>query len=116
MPDIPELGPVDALGRLVHEDDAAAQLALAVCRLEASLDEAGLSPADLASLTVRTTDRRVLDGVYDVLTERLDALGVDPDVHVVDTDRLEPPGTLVALKPTLIHHRTPHRTHGGSTS
>jgi FAD/FMN-containing dehydrogenase/enamine deaminase RidA (YjgF/YER057c/UK114 family) len=104
MTTIPAHGPVDDLGRLVHEDDPAAQLALAVARLEATLADAGTSPVDLASLTVHTTDRRALDDVYDVLADRLDVLGARPTVTVVETDRLTVPGMVVALTATTHTH------------
>ena len=94
---IPEHGPLDEQGRLVHEDDAAAQLALAVSRLEASLATSGRTLADLAELRVTTTDPAAIEGVYDVLTERLEATGARPEVRVSPTDSLSLPGMLVTL-------------------
>lgn len=94
---IPEHGPLDEQGRLVHEDDVAAQLALAVSRLEASLVASGRTLADLAELRVSTTDPAAIEGVYDVLTERLEATAATPDVRVDPTDALAVPGMLVTL-------------------
>jgi LmbE family N-acetylglucosaminyl deacetylase/enamine deaminase RidA (YjgF/YER057c/UK114 family) len=98
---IPATGPVDDLGRLVHEDDAAAQLALAMARVEDAVYAAGRDLADLTALRVVTVDRPVIDGVLDVLSERLTALGLAPAVDVVDTDQLSLPGMLVALEADL---------------
>ncbi|WP_295659224.1 Rid family hydrolase [uncultured Nocardioides sp.] len=106
MHTFPAIGPVDTLGRLLHEDDAAAQLALSMSRVEAALAAAGRSTAELRALRVLTTDRRGLDQVYDVLTERLDALGIDP-VVTVEVARLPVPGMVVALVAAAADVRAP---------
>ncbi|MFC5177945.1 FAD-binding oxidoreductase [Nocardioides taihuensis] len=93
------VGPLDEAGRLLHEDDPAAQLALAVCLLEEQLAPHGL--ADLAGLRVLTTDRAALADVVDVLTERLDATGARPVVEVEERPGLGVPGMLLALQPLL---------------
>ncbi len=113
MHTFPAVGSVDGAGLLVHEDDAAAQLALSTARLEAALAAAGLALSELRSLRVLTTDRHELDRVLDVLTERLEALGIDPVVSVEVVDRLSVPGMVVALLATAgpclgtIHEVTP---------
>ncbi|MDN4171434.1 PIG-L family deacetylase [Nocardioides sp. SOB77] len=89
--------PVDDAGRLLHAEDPAAQLALALARLEDDLDRAGRDPADLASLTVRTTDPAAAEGVLDVLAERLAATGAAPYVAVRAVPALDLRGMLVAL-------------------
>ena len=94
---IPQQGPLDTEGRLVHEDDDAAQLALALANLEAQLALARLRPDDLVELRVRTTDLARLREVYDVLTERLRATAATPLVTVTEVDRLIVPGMTVAL-------------------
>ena len=94
---IPEQGPLDAAGRLVHEDDDAAQLALALANLEGRLAHARLHPDDLVEVRVRTTNLTRLDAVYDVLTERLRATAAAPVVTVTEVDRLAVPGMTVAL-------------------
>jgi len=91
------LGPLDEAGRLVHEDDPAAQLALALANLAASLDAAGLEWPDLRTLQVRTTDVAELLGVYDTLTEHLAAMGSSPRTTVVEVPALPVPGMTVAL-------------------
>lgn len=102
MPTIPATGSVDDAGRLVHEDDAAAQLALSLARLEAAVAAAGRTAADVASVRVLTTDRAVLDEVYDVLTERLDEVEAAPAITVADVPALAVPGMLVALEAELV--------------
>lgn len=94
---IPEQGSLDAHGRLVHEDDDAAQLALALANLEGQLARARLRPHDLVELRVRTTDLARLRDVYDVLDERLRATAAAPVVTVIEVDRLAVPGMTVAL-------------------
>lgn len=89
--------PVDDAGRLLHAEDPAAQLALALARLEDALDRVGRAPADLAALTVRTTDPVAASGVLDVLAERLEATGATPCVAVRAVPGLDLPGMLVAL-------------------
>ncbi len=107
-----EQGPLDDRGRLVHEDDTAAQVALALARLEAALAASGLGPGDLVELYVRTTDRAALDEVYDVLTERLDATGSEPRITVTEVDDLGTPGLFVVLGGTT---GTTHHHPEGST-
>ncbi len=94
---IPEQGPLDGEGRLVHEDDDAAQLALALANLERQLAHARLRPGDLVELRVRTTDLARLHEVYDVLTERLRDTAAAPVVTVTEVERFAVPGMTVAL-------------------
>ncbi len=95
---LPATGSLDESGRLVHEDDLAAQLALSVARFEAALTAAGLGFTDLAELRVLTTDRPGLDEVYDVLTERLDEVGADPVIRIRDVPDIGVAGMVVALE------------------
>ena len=91
-------GPLDATGRLVHADDPAAQLALALARVEAVLADHGRSATDLHALRVLTTDRAAAEPVLDVLTDRLADLGADPAVTVDDVPALAVPGMVVAIE------------------
>lgn len=106
MISIPQHGPLDERGRLVHADDPAAQLALAVCRLEATLAAAGLGLSDLATLHLSTPDLDAVHGVLDVLTERLEATGARPEVVVTPTGSLPVTGMLVALDATVADRST----------
>jgi FAD/FMN-containing dehydrogenase/enamine deaminase RidA (YjgF/YER057c/UK114 family) len=94
---VPVQASLDDRGRLLHEDDGAAQLALAVTRLEGALATVGRTLAGLAEVEVRTTDRIALLGVLDVLTDRLAATGARPHTRIREVDRLDRPGQLVAL-------------------
>lgn len=101
MTTIPEHTSIDDLGRLVHEDDFPAQLALALARLEATLARTGRSPRELSEIRVSTTDRRAFSAARDVLEERLADVHAHPVTTVVEVAELPPPGTLVALAGTL---------------
>ena len=103
---LPEQGPLDHLGRLVHADDPAAQLALALVNLEAALGRAGLAPAALTHVTVRTTDVDALLAVIDTLTDRFHELGATPSTSVNRADRLPVAGQLVALRARASHTTT----------
>lgn len=93
--------PLDHLGRLVHEDDPAAQLALATAQLEAALAAVGRRACGLTELRVVTTDPAAMADVLDVLIERLDCLYAAPVVQVVPVARLAVPGQLVTLETVL---------------
>lgn len=90
-------GPLDHRGRLMHADDPAAQLALALAGVEAVVTDAGLAPADLAQLRVSATDLAAVLAVLDTLTDRLAEVGATPAVTVVGVAELPVPGMLVAL-------------------
>jgi enamine deaminase RidA (YjgF/YER057c/UK114 family) len=95
-------GPLDSLGRLVHEDDPAAQLALALANVEAVLAAAGMGPADLAQLRVYTTDMDATLGVWDTLTERFGEVGASPPTTLVGVCELPVPGMTVSLEAVAI--------------
>jgi enamine deaminase RidA (YjgF/YER057c/UK114 family) len=96
-------GSLDSLGRLVHEDDPAAQLALALANLEGVLAGAGMAPADLAQLRVYTTDMDAALAVWDTLVERLAEVGARPPATLVEVSRLPVPGMTVAIEAIAIH-------------
>ena len=97
---IPAQRPVGADGLLLHEDDHVAQLALALENLERVLGAAGLAPADLVAITVRTTDRRLFDDAAEVLTQRLVEHGVRPRIAVREVPWLGQAGMTVAVGAT----------------
>ncbi|GGO71904.1 FAD-binding oxidoreductase [Nocardioides deserti] len=99
--------PVDDVGRLLHAEDPAAQLALATARLEAELAAAGRTPADLVSVIVRTAEPAAVGGVLDVLLERLEATGAAPYVEVRAVHAPDLPGMVVALDATTRPLGTP---------
>lgn len=89
-------------GRPKHEDDVAAQLALAVDNLEAVLDAAGMSLANLVRLNVYSTDIDELFPHYGVLAARLGAAGVAPTTTMLGVTRLAIPGQKVELEGTAV--------------
>lgn len=93
-------GPVDETGALLHEDDPAAQLALAVENTEAVLDAAGMDFADVLRLTVYATDVDAVLAHFDVLAERLARVGATPPMTLVGVARLALPGMFVELEIT----------------
>lgn len=99
--DITTAAPLDERGRLLHDADPAAQVALATARLEAALAASGRSMLDLSVVRLLTTDPPVVGPVLDVVTDRLTELGSAARVEVVDVVALDRPGQLVALEPVL---------------
>ncbi|MFD5842962.1 RidA family protein [Streptomyces chartreusis] len=89
-------------GKPQHDGDIAAQLALSIDNLEAVLDEAGMSLADLVRLNVYTTDVDLLFRHYGVLAARLGAAGVAPATTMLGVTRLAIPGQLVELEGTAV--------------
>jgi LmbE family N-acetylglucosaminyl deacetylase len=92
--------PLDDHGRLLHDDDPAAQLALATARLESALARDGRGLRDLAGIRVLTAAPAAVDPVLDVVSERLVELGADVAVELVEVPALATPG-MVALEPRL---------------
>jgi enamine deaminase RidA (YjgF/YER057c/UK114 family) len=93
---------MSADGRPEHEGDMAAQLALSLDNLEAVLDGAGMSLANLVRLTVYTTDVDRLFPHYGVLAARLGAAGVAPATTMLGVTRLAVPGQLIELEGTAV--------------
>jgi enamine deaminase RidA (YjgF/YER057c/UK114 family) len=91
-------GSVDEQGRLVHEGDVAAQLALCLVNLERVLATAGMTTLDLAQLRIYTTDLDQLRDVYDTLVEHLAETGARPPTTVVEVTRLPLRGLVVSLE------------------
>ncbi|MFE4581222.1 RidA family protein [Streptomyces chartreusis] len=89
-------------GKPQHDGDIAAQLTLSIDNLEAVLDEAGMSLADLVRLNVYTTDVDLLFRHYGVLAARLGAAGVAPATTMLGVTRLAIPGQLVELEGTAV--------------
>lgn len=105
---VPAQASLDERGRLLHEDDPAAQLALCLAGVEAHLARTGLAPSALCALRVTTVDRHRIGPVLDVLEERCAQTGARPLLSVREVDRLSPPGLLVTLDGTARpHHRPP---------
>ncbi|MFC6011361.1 FAD-binding protein [Nocardia lasii] len=85
--------PVDETGRLVHAEDAAAQLCLAFARLDSALTARGVGAASIEVLRIRT--RVPVADLVDLVEEWL--AGAPVSVELVDVARLAVPGMLVEL-------------------
>ncbi|MGW5731510.1 MULTISPECIES: RidA family protein [Streptomyces] len=93
---------MSAEGKPWHEGDMAAQLALSIDNVEAVLEEAGMSLADLVRLNVYTTDVDLLFQHYGVLAARLGAAQVAPATTMLGVTRLALPGQMVELEGTAV--------------
>lgn len=91
---------VDESGRLVHAEDAAAQLCLAFERLEAALATRGLEASSIVRLRVRARAPADAADLADLVAEWLD--GAPVPVDLIDVAHLALPGTLVELSAQVI--------------
>lgn len=89
--------PVDDLGRLLHEADLPAQLALTLDNLTAVVLKAGMSFADLVHLRVHTTDITAYLDAQFVVLEHLAAHGATTPVTVVEVACLAIPGMEIEI-------------------
>ncbi|MFD3437190.1 RidA family protein [Streptomyces sp. NPDC058685] len=89
-------------GKPQHDGDMAAQLALSLDNLEAVLDEAGMSLANLVRLNVYTTDVDLLFQHYGELAGRLGAAEVAPVTTMLGVTRLAIPTLMVELEGTAV--------------
>ncbi|MFG3039392.1 RidA family protein [Streptomyces sp. NPDC048330] len=89
-------------GKPQHDGDMAAQLTLSLDNLEAVLDEAGMSLADVVRLNVHTTDVDELFRHYGVLAARLAAAGVAPVSTMLGVTRLAIPSLMVEIEATAV--------------
>lgn len=93
-------GPVDEEGRLLHEGDAAAQIALAMTNVEAVLAAGGMDLRDVLRLTIYAADMDAILASYGVVVERLAVSGATPPASLVGVSRLAIPGMLVEIEVT----------------
>lgn len=89
-------------GQPQHMGDMGAQLTLAVDNLEAVLQEAGMSLANLVRLNVYTTDVDELFQHYGLLAGRLGAAQVAPTTTMLGVTRLAIPGQMIELEGTAV--------------
>lgn len=93
---------MDGDGAPLHAGDMAAQLALSLDNLEATLEAAGMSLANLVRLNVYTTDVDLLFQHYGVLASRLGAAGAAPTTTMLGVTRLALPALMVELEGTAV--------------
>jgi enamine deaminase RidA (YjgF/YER057c/UK114 family) len=89
-------------GKPQHAGDMAAQLTLSLDNLQAVLDQAGMSLANLVRLNVYTTDVDLLFQHYGVLASRLGAAQVAPTTTMLGVTRLAIPDLMVELEATAV--------------
>jgi enamine deaminase RidA (YjgF/YER057c/UK114 family) len=85
-----------------HAGDMAAQLALSMDNVEAVLEEADMSLANLVRLNVYTTDVDLLVECYGVLASRLGVAGVTPTTTLLGVSRLVVPDLVVEIEATAV--------------
>jgi enamine deaminase RidA (YjgF/YER057c/UK114 family) len=90
-------GSVDEQGRLLHEGDIAAQIALAVANLADVIATAGMTFADVAQLRIYVTDIEAALDAYEAVIERLDEAAAAPPATLVEVTALRIPGMAVAI-------------------
>lgn len=93
---------MSAEGRPEHDGDVAGQLALAVDNLEAVLQAAGMTLANLVRLNVYTTDVDALFPHYGILAGRLGAARASITTTMLGVTRLAIPGQVVELEGTAV--------------
>ena len=105
--------PVDAEGRLMHEGDTVAQVALALDNLTAVIVAAGMTLADLVHLRVQTTSLAALVDAQFVVCEHLAEHAVTTPVTTIEVSGLAIAGMEVELDGLAVS--TEHPTEGNLT-
>lgn len=91
---------IDSDGKLQHAGDIRAQIALALDNLEAVLQEAEMTLANVVRLTVYTTDVDAMLENYGLLVGRFAAAGVKPAQTLLGVARLAFAELMVELEAT----------------
>jgi enamine deaminase RidA (YjgF/YER057c/UK114 family) len=102
--------PVDADGRLMHEGDTVAQVALALDNLTAVVVAAGMTLADLAYLRVHTTSLAALVDAQFVVDEHLAEHALTTPITTIEVSSLALAGMEVEIDGLAV--RTEPRTEG----
>ncbi len=93
---------IGADGAPLHEGDIAAQAQLALDNLEAVLAEAGYKLADVARLTIYTTDVDALMGAYQPIVERLQKADCLCAQTLLGIDKLAFPSLMIEIEATAM--------------
>jgi enamine deaminase RidA (YjgF/YER057c/UK114 family) len=93
---------VDGKGAPQHPGDMGAQVALALDNIEAVLQEAGMTLANLVRLNIYTTDVDAFLASYGVAAARLGAVDVKPPGTLLGVARLAFPDLMVELEATAV--------------
>jgi enamine deaminase RidA (YjgF/YER057c/UK114 family) len=89
-------------GEPVHEGDMAAQIGQALDNLEAVLKAANMTLADVARLTIYTTDMDTYMQSYGAAQARLAAANCRPALTLLGATRLAFPQLMVELEATAV--------------
>ncbi len=93
---------MSAEGQPQHAGDMAGQLALATDNVEAVLQQAGMTLANVVRLNIYTVDVDAFFEHYGVLAGRLAAAGVAPPGTLLGVSRLAFPELMVELEATAV--------------
>ena len=93
---------VNADGQPQHPGDMAAQLALATDNIEAVLQQADMTLANVVRMNIYTVDVDAFFEHYGVLAGRLTAAGVAPPGTLLGVTRLAFPELMVELEATAV--------------
>lgn len=91
---------VDSEGTPQHPEDMRSQLTLALDNLEAVLRAADMGLANIIRLNVYTTDVDEALNNFDVLGEKLGAVGISPPMSLLGITRLAIPGLMIEIEAT----------------
>jgi enamine deaminase RidA (YjgF/YER057c/UK114 family) len=105
--------PVDAQGRLLHEGDTVAQVALALDNLTDVVLAARMTLADVVHLRIHTTSRAALLDALFVVNEHLAAEGATTPLTVIEVSGLALAGMEVEIDGLAV--RTDRSTEGTPT-
>ena len=93
---------MDADGQPQHASDMRGQLALVLDNLETVLAAAGYSLSDVVRLNYYTTDLDQLFANFEVVVERLSAVGCQPSGTMLEVSRLAFPELLIEIEATAV--------------
>jgi enamine deaminase RidA (YjgF/YER057c/UK114 family) len=91
---------VDAHGNPQHPGDMRGQITLALDNLDAVLQAAGMTFANITRLTVYTTDVDAALQTFDVLGMRMGSLGAAPPMTLLGVTRLALPPLMIEIEAT----------------
>jgi enamine deaminase RidA (YjgF/YER057c/UK114 family) len=93
---------MDAEGRPMHAGDMARQIELALKNLDAVLQSAGFTLANVVRLNYYTTDVDKFFGAHEVVAKRLAQAGVQPAGTLLGVARLAFPELMVEIEATAV--------------
>ena len=92
---------IDDKGRPQHAGDMAGQVGLALDNIEAAAKAAGMTLANVARVTIFTTDMDAMLAASGSLIERFKKAGITPAQTMIGVNRLAMPDLMVELEAIL---------------